>query len=489
MKRNRLIMVGIGRIGSELLRRLPKDYDLLCIDNAPDAEERAKKLRGDGTAVMRADATSRLVLQEASVDDAEAVLITTTSETVNIEVARLLRDHFHPKRVIAVGSSSEGIKQLLELGTEVQELFASGAAGIRNMLEHRARTATTIGLGKNEILEVEVHPHSRLANKPLRNLAPIRWTIGLIYREGNILLPRGDTVLRPKDRVVILGDPPVLKTVAEIMTFNFQKFPLEYGTTAIICLSDREDESFFAELEYFFGIFPLQRAVFVRSGRAGDFTAEYGKLVERGRFRSVEERRIDMPLHRAVKQVLDEDLMECGVIVISGKALARRVGPAIRKRQLREIVFSAACPVLLVRGTHPYVRTAVPGADGMSPHHALETALELASSLNNEVAALLVKPVRYLASADEFNGYDAMRRAVSELGLMYRTSIISRELEGNPVRAVLDALPDYNLLCLDLTNFSLQRWPLSLLNPDVVWHIFRRSAISTLLVPPVEESL
>jgi Trk K+ transport system NAD-binding subunit len=473
MKRNRLIMVGIGSIGSELLRRLPKDYDLLCIDNAPDAEERVKKLREDGTAVMRADATSRLVLQETGVDDAEAVLITTTSETVNIEVARLLREHFHPKRVIAVGSSTEGIKRLQELGAEVQELFASGAAGI----------------GKNEILEVEVHPHSRLANKPLRNLAPIRWTIGLIYREGNILLPRGDTVLRPRDRVVILGDPSVLKTVAEIMTFSFQKFPLEYGTTAIIYLTDREEESFFAELEYFFGIFPLQRAVFVRSGRAGDLTAEYAKLVERGRFRSVEERRIDLPLHRAVKQVLDEDLMECGVIVLSGRTLARRFVPAVRKQQLKDLVFTAACPVLLVRGTHPYVRTAVPGADGMSPHHALETALELASSLNNEVAALLVKPVRYLASADEFDGYDAMRKAVSELGLMYRTSIVSRELEGNPVLAVLDALPAYNLLCLDSGNFQRQQWTLSLLNPDVVWHIFRRSTVSTLLVPPVEESL
>lgn len=71
MKRNRLIIIGVGRVGGELLRRLPKDYDLLCIDNAPDAEERVKKLRADGVAVMQADATSRLVLKEARVNDAE----------------------------------------------------------------------------------------------------------------------------------------------------------------------------------------------------------------------------------------------------------------------------------------------------------------------------------------------------------------------------------------------------------------------------------
>jgi Trk K+ transport system NAD-binding subunit len=489
MKRNRLIIIGLGRVGGEVLRRLPRDYDLLCIDNAPDAEERAKKLRGDATPVMKADATSRLVLEEAGVNEAEAVLITTTSETISIEVARLLKEHFHAKRVIALGSSSNGIKRLHELGAEVQELFAPSANGFRNLLEHRTRTAEAIGMGKNEILEVEVHPHSRLANKPLRGLAPIRWTIGLIYREGNIILPRGDTVLRPRDRILILGDPAVLKTVAEIMTFSFQKFPLEYGTTAVIYLTGREDGSFFSELEYFFGIFPLRQALFVRSGRANDNGGEYARFKERGKLRSLEERTIDLPLHHAMKRVLGEDGMECAVVVLSREALAGSFVPALGKRQLMDLMNTAACPVLIARGTHPYERTVAPGAGGISPHHALETALEIASSLNNGVSALLIKPVRYIAAEDEFGGYEDMRKAISDLGLMYRTSIESRELSGNPVKALCGALPDYNLLCLDSGTFRRQQWPLSLLNPDVIWHVLRRSAISTLLVPPVEESL
>jgi DNA-binding IscR family transcriptional regulator len=62
MKRNRLIITDMGRVGGELLPRLPKEYDLLCIDSAVDAEERAKKLRGDGAVGMKAGAPSRLVL-------------------------------------------------------------------------------------------------------------------------------------------------------------------------------------------------------------------------------------------------------------------------------------------------------------------------------------------------------------------------------------------------------------------------------------------
>jgi hypothetical protein len=34
-----------------------------------------------------------------------------------------------------------------------------------------------------------------------------------------------------------------------------------------------------------------------------------------------------------------------------------------------------------------------------------------------------------------------------------------------------------------------QVWPIGILNPDPAWHLIRRSSVSTMIVPPVEESL
>jgi Trk K+ transport system NAD-binding subunit len=300
---------------------------------------------------MQADATSRLVLDEANVDEAECVIITTTSEIVNIEVCRLLKEHFRPKRVIAVGTSSEGIKRLIELGAEVQDLFAVSATGIRNLLEQRARTATTIGLGKNEILEVELHPHSRLANKQIGNLAPIRWKIGIIYRDGNIIIPRRDTVLKPRDRVVILGDPGVLKTVAEIMTFRFQQFPQEYGTMALIYLTGIEDERFFAEVEYLFSVFALQHALFITSGRAAGQAHRYQTLIQRGRYPTVEIRQIDLPPDDAAARILTAGDPECGIVVLHAGMLQLKPFSPISKQRVLRLCGVASCPVLIARGT------------------------------------------------------------------------------------------------------------------------------------------
>jgi Trk K+ transport system NAD-binding subunit len=489
MKRNRLVIIGIGRVGSELLRRLPKDYDLLCIDNAPDGEERVKKIRSDGVIVMQADATSRLVLKEARVDDSEAVLITTTSEVVNIEVCRLLHEHFRTKRIIALGSSSDGIRQLRELGAEVQELFSSSAIGIRNMLEQRSRAATAIGLGKNEILEVELHPHSRLANKPLRNLAPLRWKIGILYREGNIIIPRGDTVLRPKDRMILLGDPGVLKTVAEIMTFSFQKFPQEYGTAAVVYLAGSENEHFFAELEYLFTVFPLRRVIFVHSTRAAGQSLRYKELIRADRYPAVEDRTIDLPAHRALGRVAGDPAVDCGMIVLHGPTLRRGPFAPLGKRALLDLCRSAACPVLVCRGSHPYARTAVPAAEGLPPHHVLETALEVSSSLNNAVSALLVRPMRHIASDEDLQEYEAARKVISDLSIMYRADVRTADLSGNPVHAILQSIRNQSLLFIDSSGMSRQTWPFAVLNPDPAWHLIRRSPVTTMIVPPMEEAL
>ncbi len=90
MKRNRFVIIGLGNIAQELLGKLSRDFEIVCIDANPELIDQAKKIRGEDISFIPGDATSRLVLEEADVDDTEAVIITTTSEKINIEVARVL---------------------------------------------------------------------------------------------------------------------------------------------------------------------------------------------------------------------------------------------------------------------------------------------------------------------------------------------------------------------------------------------------------------
>ncbi len=487
MKRNRLVIIGLGRIGQELLRKLPGDFEITCIDLNPALQERAKKLKGDEVRFIAGDATSRLVLEDAGVGDADVVIITITTEKVNVEVARLLKEHFSTKRVISVGVTQENIEALEGLGVEVENIYTASATGIRNRIERRSRAAHAIGLGKNEILEVEVHPNSRLANKPIGALAPIRWRIGVIYRDGNIIMPRKDRVLKPRDRVIILGDPAVLKTVSEILTFSFQRFPLEYGSTAVAYLSGKEDEGFFNELEYLFSVFPLNKIIFIHAKKAAVRSGRFREFIKEDSFKNIEERETVLSPYNAIQSVISEERGEYGLIVMS-KDLP--VSPDFRKRSfLNSLASIAVCPILLVAGTFPYEKMVVPCVEGIDVQRVMDTAFEISSSLNNEITALLVEPSGYISTEEEVKEFEEMKKNISDMALVYKSSVKAPVLKGNPVKAVAGVLKDYDLLIVDTASWKKRRWFSLMLNPDVVWHIVNRAPISTLLIPPIEESL
>jgi len=492
VKRNRLVIIGLGRIGRELLKKLPRDFEITCIDLNPDLKERARRMKGEDVRFIAGDATSRLVLEDAGVEDADVVIITTTNEKVNVEVARLLKEHFNTKRIISVGVTQENVETLEGLGVEVENIYTASATGIRNRIEQRSRAAHAIGLGKNEILEVEVHPNSRLANKPIGALAPIRWRIGIIYRDGNIIMPRKDRVLKPRDRVIILGDPAVLKTVSEILTFSFQRFPLEYGSTAIAYLGGKEDEGFFRELEYLFSVFPLNKIIFMYAKKALARSG-FRELINRDSFKNIEERETVLSPYNAIESLLKEEKGEHGLIVLSKDVHAESFLPAssdLRKRSfLNSLASIAVCPILLSAGTFPYEKVVVPCVEGIDVQRVMDTAFEISSSLNNELTALLVEPSRYISTEEEVRWFEEMKKNISDMALVYKSSINVPRLKGNPVKAVTGVLSEYNLMIVDTGGWKKKRWLSLMLNPDVVWYIVSRSPISTLLIPPVEESL
>ncbi len=489
MQKTSFFIIGLGNVGLPLVRMLSSDFQLVCIDNNPETIAFAKQKRNNMT-VIQGDATSRLVLEEAGIAQADTVVISTTTERINLEVARVVREHFEVPRVIAIGITQKGIEELEKLGVEVESIFAVSATGLRNRLEQRTKTVQGIGIGKNEILEVEVHPNARLANKPLATLRPKNWHIGIIYRDGKILVPRGNTILKPKDRVVILGEPQVLSTIAERLSFRFRDFPLEYGETAYLYLAGDEDERFIAEVDYLLDALPLQQAVLVHAPEAEPLAQQARKTLEKRDLRLLETVASPATPEKAVLEALESLGHDPGLIFFARTTLLRGVwGKHRHQRRIKQLLRQVNCPLAMCSGTFPYERLAVPAVNLSDSPQALEKALEIASDIACSVEALLVKPSEYIGGESEIDAYKQLKKTVSDLAHAYRTSVRSRELDGNPIRAVLAALPDFNLL-VTRTSAELEVGMIrSFLRPEVSWHVLWDAPISALLIPPQEATL
>jgi Trk K+ transport system NAD-binding subunit len=485
------MIVGLGNIGMQLVKLLSRDLELICLDNNEQTLETARQLRGEALPTFHGDATSRMALEKAGVGKVDTVVITTTTEAVNIEVARILHEHFEVPRVLAVGITQSGIARLEEYGVEVENIFAVSATGLRNRLEYRTKTVTGIGLGKNEILQVEVHGHSRLAGKPLAALNPRSWRIGIVYREGNIIIPKGETVLRAKDRVVILGDPKVLKTVTDLLTFRFKHFPLEFGDTLVAHVPAVPAPNYLEEVAYLLSVFPLERVLFV-CGRRDERLED--RLRDIGEKQHVTDLKIETAPAAEPCAAVRDAVRELGrrasmVVLPREEVMHRRLSlfaDSAAKACLGQLSEIVGCPVLLAAGTFPYERVAVPAVEPAGLQHALETTLEMSAAIRYRIDALFVNLSRYIASEEESQADEAMRTASSDLGLVYRASVRQVDLEGNPIRSLGRALDDYNLMVNDVGSWRSGSHLLPLLRPDVAWGVVRRSRISTLLIPPSE---
>jgi Trk K+ transport system NAD-binding subunit/nucleotide-binding universal stress UspA family protein len=488
-----IIVVGAGNIGRELLAKISRDFDLTCIDVNPRTEALVEKVRGkERTKVIIGDATSRLVLERARVDESEAVLITSTTEKINLEVARVLKDHFTPRRVISVAITDEGAAELVRLGVEVMNIFTASANDMRNLIEHRVKTAHGIGIGRNEILEVEVHPNSRLRNRPIGSIAPIRWNMGIIYRDGNIVIPRPETVLKEGDKVVVLGDPVVLKTVAEMLGTEFQRFPLEFGTEMILYLAGGEDDAFFEEARYIYSVFQLSKVAIVYAASAERVDSQHEAIAvkcgckDAGKFVS------SLSPVEAVRSAVLTENDRPGLVVVSRRAALGRFGGLIAgagRSGPADMAAAAGCPVIVTGGTFPYERLVVPALGNDGFRNSLETAIEISHTITGEVAAVVVRPSQYLGSEEERAAFEETKQIVSNIGFVHRKKIDLRLVDGNPVQQVVRAVREDRLLVLDGRDWARRGFVRSLLLPDVAGDIVRRSRISTLVLPGLGELL
>jgi len=102
--------------------------------------------------------------------------------------------------------------------------------------------ARNIGLGKEEIMQVEVPASSVFIYRNvflLNNENKTKWRIVAIYRKDNLVLPNQMTTIHPYDKLIIVGNSNVLKDVFKNVKKDAGMFPAPYGNN-IYLLIDRK---------------------------------------------------------------------------------------------------------------------------------------------------------------------------------------------------------------------------------------------------------
>lgn len=214
----RVIIVGGGKPVYFLCRTfLAKGHDVTVINR--DRDECVQMARSLKTTVVHGDGSDPTILEEAGAHGADAVLSVTPNDQDNLAACQLARIEYGVPRVVALVKDPDNEEVFRKLGVTA----FSTTRIIASMIEQRTALDEIVNLiplgeGRVNITEVRLKPGSPVVGRALREVAlPPDSLVAVVLRDGDAIVPRGDTVLRAGDRTVLISLPenhgPVLRAI------------------------------------------------------------------------------------------------------------------------------------------------------------------------------------------------------------------------------------------------------------------------------------
>jgi trk system potassium uptake protein TrkA len=216
-----VIIIGGGKTGSQLAGQLLSEgHEIRLIEDRPAVLERLRqelpeKILVDG------DGSSPDVLEAAGVRRANALAAVTGEDEANLVITTLARYEFNVPRTIArVNNPKNAWLFNQDMGVDValnqSDILAKLIA--EEMSLGDMMTLLKLRRGEYSIVEEKVHPSAVVVGKALRDLSlPTECVFAAIIRKGQLILPRGETVLEATDEVIALVHSTQLSRLATLL--------------------------------------------------------------------------------------------------------------------------------------------------------------------------------------------------------------------------------------------------------------------------------
>ena len=216
----RVMILGGGEIAVELAQRFEKKNIKTKIieHNEQRCLEIAEKL--EKTIVLRGDGTDRELLEEENIKDVDVFITISESEQTNILVS-LLAKRLGAKKVISLINNLTYTSLVSNIGVDV--VISPHLSAISRILQfiRKGKVLSVASFHKEnaEAIEIVALETSDLVNKPLRDIKfPRGAIIGAVVRDKEIIIPTGDTLILPDDRVIIFTLTSAIPSVEKTLT-------------------------------------------------------------------------------------------------------------------------------------------------------------------------------------------------------------------------------------------------------------------------------
>jgi len=170
------------------------------------------------TLVINGDGTNIDLLKSEGIETTDGFVAVTGFDEDNLLVA-LLAKHLGTKKVIAKVDRTNYIPILEKIGVNavVNPRMTTASAILRFIRRGKIISLTLLKEGEAEVIELIVNPHSKIINKPLKKAnLPQNSIIGAIVRKDRVIIPHGNDIIQPEDKIIIFALSSDIKKIEKI---------------------------------------------------------------------------------------------------------------------------------------------------------------------------------------------------------------------------------------------------------------------------------
>ncbi len=219
-----VLIIGGGNIGIKVASLFEmRGYHTKLVDHD---EERCRVLaeKLNKTIVLYGDGTDQDFLKEENVGSMDVVVSVTGDEETNI-LTSLLSKNLGAKRTITRINKTAYLPLVRAIGIEhsVSPRLSAVNSILHYVRQGKVLTSVSIKGDEAEALEAIAQDNSDIVNKPLHSLDfPKGALILCIIRGDHVIVPRGDSVIQPQDRIIILSTRKTVSRVEQALMVKLE---------------------------------------------------------------------------------------------------------------------------------------------------------------------------------------------------------------------------------------------------------------------------
>jgi trk system potassium uptake protein TrkA len=160
--------------------------------------------------VFQSDPSKAYALSDAAIDNADILIALSDKDTENYVICKLAKKLFNVKKCVCIVSNPKNVRVFKKMGIDsvISSTYLLGQTVKTELNVEKWFRTLSIEDEKIVMTEIVVEDKSDIVNKRLMDiLFPKNINISCVFRDPDVIIPNGHTVIKAMDKLIIISKP------------------------------------------------------------------------------------------------------------------------------------------------------------------------------------------------------------------------------------------------------------------------------------------